>query len=97
MFIVREVFQAKPGKAKDLVAVFKNAKPHFLNMGAKGLRIMTDFVANYWTVVIEFEINEIQDYVSMYDIKDASEQVGMAMKGYMEYVQGGHREMFKVE
>lgn len=29
MYLIREVFQAKPGRAKDLVKMFKQAAPHF--------------------------------------------------------------------
>jgi hypothetical protein len=97
MYVIREVFQTKPGKAKNLVEIFKNTKPHFLEMGAANMRILTDFVATYWTVVIEFEVSEINDYVSMYDNKPKSEQVGAIMNGYMDLVLGGHREMFKIE
>ena len=97
MYIVREVFQTKPGKAKDLVHIFKNTKPDFLEMGAKEVRILTDFVANYWTVIMEFEVDEINDYLNMYANKPKSDKVGAKMKGYMDFVIGGHREMFKVE
>ncbi len=97
MYIIKETFQAKPGKAKDLVNIFKKTEVHFLEMGAKSMRILTDFVASYWTVVIEFEVNEISDYVSMYNDKAKSQQVGSIMSGYMDLVVGGHREMYKIE
>ena len=97
MYIIREVFQTKPGKAKDLVSIFKQTEVHFVEMGANNLRILTDFVANYWTVVVEFEVNAVNDYVTMYDNKPKSAEVGAIMSGYMDLVQGGHREIFKLE
>lgn len=60
MYLIREVFQAKPGKAKDLVKMFKLAAPHFQKtQGIAGMKVMTDVVSNYWTVVVETETPDI--------------------------------------
>ncbi len=54
MYLIREVFQAKPGKAKDLVKMFKAAMVHFQKeQGISNVKVMTDVVSNYWTVVVE--------------------------------------------
>src|SRR5213078_278307 len=65
MYLIREVFQAKPGKAKDLVKMFKQAAPHFEKMGAmKAMKVMTDAVSTYWTVVVESETDDIGSFFS---------------------------------
>jgi hypothetical protein len=94
MFIVRDIFKAKPGKAKDLVAKFKAAAPHFQSSGLKNVRVMTDIVADYWTVVLETECEDLAQY---FENKDNKAKAGEAMKGYMDFVEGGHREIFRIE
>ena len=46
MYQIREVFQAKPGKAKELVKMFKQADPHFENIqGIKRVIVLTGIVS----------------------------------------------------
>lgn len=97
MYVVRDIFHTKPGKAKNLVAKFQAAKPHILSMGARDLRIMTDTVATYWTVVVEFSVDEMNDYFTMNQQRPEMAEMGEAMKGYMDLIQNGHREIFRVE
>ena len=60
MYLIREVFQAKPGKAKDLVKMFKQAIPYFEKDGmGKNMKVMTDIVSTYWTVVVESETDDM--------------------------------------
>ncbi len=97
MYIVRDVFKAKAGKAKELVAVFKAATPHLLTKGAKKIRIMTDVAATYWTVAWEFEVNEISDYYDMSYHIDSDDKIYTIMEGYQEHILEGRREIFRIE
>jgi len=97
MFIVRDTFHCKPGKAKDLVGKFKAAAPHFEKLGARGLRIMTDAITDYWTVSLEFDVDSIEQYTSIVERRGEIPALGEAMAGYMDCIQGGRREMFKLE
>lgn len=92
MYIIREVFNTKPGKAKDLVAKFKKASAAMKKEGFN-MRIMTDTVATYWTVVVEAEVEDLNQFFNMKRNPEMEE----AMQGYMELLNGGHREIFKVE
>ena len=94
MFLVRDIFQAKPGKAKELVAKFKAAMPH---MGGDSMRVMTDAIAGYWTVVIESEVESLDGYVNNVRSGANNAEIGAAMQGYMDLVIGGHREVFRIE
>lgn len=96
MYVIRDVFQTKPGKAKDLVAIFKEAAPHLEKMGAGKLRIMTDTVANYWTVVFEFETESLETYFDAVANRAQNEDLNRIMSGYMDLVGGGHREIFEL-
>ena len=59
MYLVRDVFQTKPGKANDLVKIFKEADKFMPKEGVGKTRIVTDVVSNYWTVVMEIEIENL--------------------------------------
>ena len=96
MYVIRDVFKTRPGKAKELVAKFKKALPEMHGPGTVSTRILTDAVAGYWTVVCETEVEEIQHYMEgMRTAPSGAAQEAMA--GYMDLVYGGHREIFKVE
>ena len=97
MYIVREVFNTKPGKAKELVKKFKQAAPHFEKDGLTKMRIMTDMVSTYWTVVMEFEVNDLGEFANAVRGGTSQPEVAKIMDGYMDLVQGGHREIFVVE
>jgi len=97
MYLIRDVFNTKPGRAKDLVAKFKQAMPHMRTPAIRGMRVMTDTVAGYWTVVCETEVEELQAYFDLGRAEPPSPEVTEAMKGYMDLVNGGHREIFRIE
>lgn len=97
MYVIRDIFNTKPGKAKDLVAKVKQAMPHMRTPGVHGTRVMTDTVAGYWTVVCETEVEELQAYFDQARSLSPSPEAEEAMKGYMELVNGGHREIFRIE
>jgi hypothetical protein len=97
MYLVRDIFNAKPGKAKDLVAKFKQIEPYMKEMGMKGMRVMTDAVADYWTVVAESEVESLDEYFDMGRRERGNEKMGEIMQGYMDLVEGGRREVFRIE
>ncbi|MBI1937807.1 MAG: hypothetical protein HYS25_06750 [Ignavibacteriales bacterium] len=97
MYLVRDVFRAKPGKAKNLVSSFKQAAPFMEAEGFKNVKVMTDVVSNYWTVVLQTECESLDIYEKNARGFTSKPQVAEIMKGYMDNVEGGHREIFKIE
>jgi len=98
MYLIREVFQAKPGKAGALVKMFKAAMPHFEKTeGMKNSKIMTDATGNYWTVVIQSEMEDMGKFFTDLRGATASDELKEIMKGYIDLVEGGHREIFVIE
>ena len=98
MYLIREVFNAKPGKAKELVKKFKLSVPHFEKAGeGKIFKIMTDAVSNYWTVVFEFETDDMGKFFANLRGGTASPELQEVMKGYIDLVEGGSREIFLLE
>lgn len=97
MFLIRNVFKCKPGKAKNLIEKLKKANELMKGAGAvMSERVLVDEVASFWTVVIETEVEDMakfaesmQEYGSRKDVQDA-------MAGYMDLVDGGYREIFRI-
>jgi hypothetical protein len=97
MYLIRDVFNAKPGKAINLVTAFKQAAPFMEAEGFKNVTLMTDFVASYWTIVLQAEVESLEHFEKHSKGFTSKPQVAEIMKGYMDNVEGGYREIFKVE
>ena len=92
MFVVRETFTARPGKASALAAMFKQVMGEMTTLKT---RVMTDYIAGFNTVVLETEVQnlgdfekELETYMSRQDLRDK-------MKGYTDMYQEGRREVYK--
>jgi hypothetical protein len=96
MYLVRDIFQCKPGKAKELVNKFKQAIPFMEQQHLKNVKIMTDAVSNYWTVVLEGEVNSLSEFENHKGFT-SQQKVKDIMSGYMDLVEGGKREIFQIE
>lgn len=98
MFLVRDVFQAKPGKAAALARIFKAANEHLLGMeGYSNPKVMTDVFGVYWTVVSQVEVDSIERYSVMARSFTSKPELQEIFKGYIELVDSGYREVFKLE
>jgi hypothetical protein len=97
MYLIKEIFHCKPGKAKELVKVFKKAMPFMEKDGFKNGRVMTDLVTDYWTVVIEYEVEKLDTFASKVRGKTSDQKVAEIFKGYLDFVEGGKREIFLLE
>ena len=97
MFLVRDVFHCKPGKARELAERFKSLLPemeredHFRNG-----RVMVDAVARYWTVVLEAEVETLAEFEQHMREFSQRERVREVLAGYLEMVDGGEREIYRI-
>lgn len=97
MYLVRDIFQCKPGKAGDLAARFKKTIPSMQTEDRfRNCRVMVDAVAGYWTVVMECEFESLADFEHHMAEYSKREDVRAAMAGYMDLVKGGRREIFRI-
>lgn len=97
-YLVRSVFQAKPGQAKALAEIFKKAGPAIQASGvAQSVRVLTDASADFWTVVTESEVPDLNAYLDMAQVVSKHPQIGQAMKGYTDLVVSGRREIYRIE
>jgi hypothetical protein len=93
MYIVRETFTARPGKASALATLFKQLAARMPGMTT---RVMTDFIADFNTVVMDTEVDDLaafektmQEYASRADVREM-------LKGYTDMYVTGKREVFRV-
>src|SRR5262245_36151695 len=98
-FLVREIFHCKPGKAGEMVKRFKGMDPIMKELGFTGTQVvMTDMSGeNYWTVVSETTIDNIEQYFGMTRQTMTDPRIQKIMQGYHDFVESGKREIYKVE
>jgi hypothetical protein len=98
MYLIREIMNTRPGKAKELVAKFKKVMPYMEKDGVQNSRIMTDAVGDYWTVVVQFEINDLGEFFKgLRGGTSDDQEMQEIMKGYLDLVNGGRREIYLIE
>src|SRR3989344_6385518 len=94
MIIVRDVFTAKPGMASKLAKLFKK-----IFEKDSRVRVMTDVVGDYNTVVMEFTLSSLEEYEKEMEKyakgEIAPEQMDL-MKGYTDMYVSGRREILKI-
>ena len=102
MYLVREVFFCKPGKVRALVEKFQAMNTLSTRAGMPKMKIMTDMSAErYWTLVAEMEVDSLQAFETMMSPSSVSEadqkEFEKVMAGYHDLVEGGRREIYKIE
>ena len=97
MYLIRDVFHTKPGKAKELVKKFKQAAPYFQEEGMGNFKVMTDIATTYWTVVLEAEVEDLTGFAKEMRSGTPDPEVSKIMEGYMDLVESGFREIFLIE
>ena len=98
MVIIREVFTAKPGQASKLAKLFKKA------FGSDStVRVMTDIVGDYNTVVTEMQVNslaefekQMEDYKAGKPDPKMNPEVAEELSKYTEMYLTGRREIFQI-
>lgn len=97
MYIVRDVFRCKPGQSKSVAEKFKNSISLMKTIpGFISARVLVDSVSTYWTVVLETEVESLAVHERQMNDYAASAEFREALKGYMDQVDGGHREIFRI-
>ncbi len=97
MYVIRDIFRCKPGKAKLLVEKLRATLPSTEKEdGFRNCRLMVDAVATYWTVVWEAEVESLEQFEHHMANYGSRPEVQQAMAGYLDLVEGGHREIFRV-
>ena len=95
MFLIREIFHCRPGKAGEMVKRFKQMEPIMAEFGAKGTqRVMTDMSGErYWTVVSETEVDAIEQYLNTTRQTMTDPRMQKYIQGYHEIVEWEARDL----
>lgn len=97
MYLIRDVFRCKPGKAGELARRFKETIPSMEREdGFRNCRVMVDFVTTYWTVVLQAEVADLGEFEGHMKSYGSRPEVQRIMAGYMDLVDGGHREIYRI-
>ena len=97
MYLVRDVFRCKPGKAKLVVEKLRaTIAATEQGDGFRNCRLLVDFVADYWTVVFEAEFEKLEQFEHHMANYGSRPEVQQAMAGYLDLIEGGHREIFRI-
>jgi hypothetical protein len=102
MLLIRELMYCKPGKVRALVEKFLAMAKLGEKAGMGKMRVMTDFSAErYWTLVTEFEVPSLDAFERMMKGEGMDEkamaEMDAIMKGYHDLVDGGRREIYRIE
>ncbi|HSE45093.1 MAG TPA: hypothetical protein VLA89_07160 [Gemmatimonadales bacterium] len=102
MYLVREIFNCKPGQVRPMVDKFMKMGKLGEKVGMPRMRVMTDLCGEqYWTVVAEMEVPSLQAFEDMMKNPQGSpedmKQMEELMKGYHDLVDHGRREIYKIE
>lgn len=97
MYLIRDVFRCKPGQSRAVAEKFKATIPFVEEHdGFRNSRVLVDYVADYWTVVLEAEVEDLGQFDHHMASYSTHPGVREAMTGYLDLVQGGHREIFRI-
>jgi hypothetical protein len=97
MFVVRDRFQCKPGKSKDVASRFKQLLTLMQrDTNFSNGRVMLDVVSSYWTVIIEIECESLAEFEKRQAEFGQNPEAQTIMAGYMDLVEGGGREIFRL-
>jgi len=98
MLLIREILNCKPGKVRPMIEKFVAMSKIMEKHGMSKMRVYSDVGAEqYWTVVAEFEVPSLDQFMAMDDKHPAMKEMEPLMKGYHDFVERGRREIYKVE
>lgn len=98
MYLMREVLHCKPGKVRAMVEKFRVISKGLEDLGQEPLRLLTDVSGDrFWTIVIEAKVERIEDFFTFEQKLMSNETVREAMADYHDLVQGGRREIYRIE
>jgi hypothetical protein len=100
MILVRLVFQAKFGKAADLVSAFKkfgDAAAGPSGMRPRSVRLLTDLSGPFDTVVQELEFESFDAWEKSQAAMFASPEFQKGMDPTRDLIAGGYKEFYTIE
>jgi len=95
VILVRDVFQAKYGKAGELVTLLKEARERWA--GGYATRILTDLSGQFFTVVTETEVESLGEWERRLGEVFARPDFAPWFERMTALVESGRREFYTIE
>jgi len=95
MIVVRNVFQLKFGKAKEVKALWKEGSKISKKYGGPS-RAMTDYVGPFYTFVLESTYKNLTDYEKALNKILGAREWGRWYEKFMPLVESGYREIYTI-
>jgi hypothetical protein len=96
MVVAREVFQLHFGKAREAVALVREWRDLMAKQGYADVRFLTDYVGEYYTLVMELTTDDLASYERELDKVTKDEEWRRLYGRLIPLVRSGRREIFKV-
>ena len=93
MYVIRDIFTAKPGMASKLAKLIHDA---WVSTERGKVRVLTDAVGDYNTVVMETEVREIAELEQRMKRYMQDPEIKKKMSGYTDLWLTGRREIMRV-
>jgi hypothetical protein len=98
MYVIREVLHCRPGKVRQMVEKFRAISNVLKEIGHEPLRLLTDVTGEpFWTIVAEAEVERVDDFFTFEQKLMANETLRKTMADYHDLVEGGRREIYRIE
>jgi hypothetical protein len=94
MILVRDIFQAKYGQGSELVSLFKEAQRQWSPYAG---RILTDVSGSFFTVVVEMEVENLDQWESRISDIFSKSEFGDWFGRMQKLVESGSREFYRIE
>jgi len=98
VILVRDVFRLQFGKAREALTAFKavGQVAQEMGYGRDSLRVMTDLVGPYYTLVLETTYASLAAYEQMSVKSMSNNDWRAAYQKFTPYVESGYREIFTI-
>lgn len=96
MILVRDIFQVKFGKMKEVTGLWKEGLEILKRTGHKPVRLLTDVTGEYYTLVMESTFNDLSEFENGHKSVAKSEDWRKWYPRFHDYVVTGRREIFSI-
>lgn len=96
MFLVRDVFELKFGKAKDFIALYSANIETMEKQGHILDKMYSNYTGKYYTFVMEHEVESINEYEETLNKSFQDKEYESFYAKLLPLIETGHREILKV-
>ena len=98
MFLVRDVFQLKFGKAREAMAILKEGLDVSRRVGFRDvpMRLLADVVGSYYTIVLESTFETLAEYERLGQESTAKDEWKTWYQKFVPLVESGHRKIIRI-